>query len=400
MALCGLSNIYAQEKEFKVLLREKESYKTYFSLKPLPDLISDQSFDGKYFKIVLGKSNHPIPFNHEDEDLILKAATVYFHLNESRNFWLNKMKSEAAERLSKITVRLEITNQFDELGHYAHDNRSPQFNNALSIPEGETPVWVPSTRKDKWYKEIWYRPMKIIPTKELGDLGPNPITIALISLEKPLISFLQNQLNNRIVMEFFYRTYLTRPIYKDIFRYAGTYALFKIIHQVSRRSDHLLKEKYYYLDTAMVPEITYHEYAHIILSDHLQMTHSTPVNEGMADYFAAIQTGMQKIYASVANRSNAASKNTQEKRKYYHWDEANRNASADFTLSVLWDVKETLGEKIGNKVIYEARNYLRTESATISNELLSAILKACELKCDVPRRDKLKLFETFSWKGF
>ena len=400
ISLCIFSNSFGKNNEFKVLLREKESYRTYYEMKELSNLISDHSFDGEYFKIVLGKSNTPISFNHEDKELILKAATVYYHLSESRNFWINKIKSETAEKLSKITVRLEIRNQFDELGHYANDNRNPQFNNALSIPEGETPTWVPSNRRDKWYKEIWYRPMKIIPTKDLGDLGLNPITVALLSLEKPLISFLQNQLNNRIVMEFFYRRYLARPLYKDIFRYAGTYALFKIMYFGSKRSDNLLKEKYYYLDSAMVPEITYHEYAHIILSERLEMTHSTPVNEGMADYFAAAQSNLKKIYESVPNRNNAASKNTQEKKKYIHWDESNRNANADFTLSVLWDVRESLGEKVGNEVIYEARNYLKTETATISQELLKAILKACDVKCEIPRRDKLKLFETFSWKGF
>ncbi len=391
---------FGGEKEFKVLLRKRNSYVTYLAFKKLPNLLSNDSFDGKHFKIVLGKTNTPIPFFHENEDLILKAATVYYHLNDARNFWIQKMGSEMAQSLQKITVRLEIKNQFDELGHFAHDNRNPQYNNALSIPEGETPEWVPQSRKDKWFKEIWYRPMKIIPTKELGSLGPNPLTLSLMALQNPLISFLKNEVNNRIAREFFYRNYLKRPLLEDLFRYAGTYALFKLIHYSSKRGDQLFKEKYYYLDTAMVPEISYHEYAHIILSENLQMTHSTPVNEGLADYFAAAQTNLTKIYASVPKRSNSATKNTREKKKYTHWDELNRNASSDFTLSVLWDVRESLGEKMGNSVIYEARKYLSTDRSNISNELLNAILRACEVKCEKPQRDKLKLFETFSWKGF
>lgn len=391
---------FGSEKEFKVLLRKKNSYATYLTFKILPDLVSNESFDGKNFKIVLGKTNTPIPFFHENGDLILKAATVYYHLNDARNFWIQKMGSEMAQSLQKITVRLEIKNQFDELGHFAHDNRNPQYNNALSIPEGETPEWVPQSRRDKWFKEIWYRPLKVIPTKELGSLGPNPLTISLMALQNPLISFLKNEVNNRIAREFFYRNFLKRPLLEDLFRYAGTYALFKLIHYSSKRGDQLFKEKYYYLDTAMVPEISYHEYAHIILSEKLQMTHSTPVNEGLADYFAAAQTNLSKIYASVPKRSNSATKNTKEKKKYIHWDELNRNASSDFTLSVLWDVRESLGEKMGNSVIYESRKYLSTDSSNISHELLNAILRACEVKCEQPKRDKLKLFETFSWKGF
>ncbi len=398
--LIFITKSFGSENEFWVLLRKKKSYATYLTLKKLPDLTSNESFDGKYFKIVLGKSNTPVGFLNENEDLILKAATVYYHLNEARTFWIQKMNSKMAQSLDKITVRLEITNQYDELGHYAHNNRNPQYNNALSIPEGETPSWVPEHRRDKWYKEIWYRPVKIIPTTELGSLGPNPVTLSLMALKNPLISFLRNEVNNRIVKEFFYQRYLKRPLLEDLFRYAGSYALFKLMYYSSKRADQLFKEKYYYLDSAMVPEISYHEYAHIILSENLQMTHSTPVNEGLADYFAAAQANLQKLYASVPNRSNSSYKNTQERNKYVHWDELNRNASSDFTLSVLWDVRETLGEKRGNTVIYEARKHLTTNGSTISHELLSAILRACDIKCEKPQRDKLKLFKTFSLKGF
>jgi hypothetical protein len=120
----------------------------------------------------------------------------------------------------------------------------------------------------------------------------------------------------------------------------------------------------------------------------------------MADYFAAVQSKKRKIYAKVSGFSNSAYKDTQEKRKYSHWDESDRNATSDFTLSVLWDVRETLGGEVADQVIYSARNYLKTGSSTISDGLLRSILRACDLHCDSPVRDKLKLYETFSWKGF
>lgn len=390
---------FAGETSFEVLLRSEKSLRTHYVVKELENLESANSFDGKHFKIVLGKSNDAVLFS-EKEELKLKAATVYYHLTEARKFWTEYMKSEVAAKLPKLTIRLELKNQFDELGHYANDARSPQFNNALSIPEGETPEWVPAGKQDKWGKEIWYRPMKSIPTKDLGPMGPNPLTVGLMALERPLISYYQNQFNQRLMEQFFYPAYVTRPLHEELIRYAGTFALMKVIMWGSKYADPLFIEKYYYLDTAMVPEITYHEYAHVVLSDHLKMSHSTPVNEGMADYFAAVQSGKRKVYAKVGGYSNAASKDTQEKRKYTHWDESNRNATADFTLSVLWDVRETLGDEIGDKVVYEARNYLTTENSTISHGLLRAILNACDKVCEKPRRDKLKLYETFAWKGF
>ena len=385
---------------FKTLVRKEGSIKTRIEKKEMLHLASSDSFDGKYFKIVLKKSNEAISFHDQDPNLVLKAATVYYHLNKSREFWVHQMKHSHLNEMPKIVVRLELINQFDEFGHFANDNRSPQFNNALSIPEGETPEWVPEDRKDSWNKEIWFRPMKNIPTKELGDLGPNPLSVALMALENPLIDYIQNQFNVRLIEEFFYPTYVSRPLHEDLIRYAGTYAMMKLILHGSKYADRLFLDKFYYLDSALVPEIAYHEYAHIVLSDHLEMSHSTPVNEGIADYFAAIQAKTRKIYAKVPGHSNARHKDTQEKKKYVHWDESNRMATADFTLSVLWDVREALGEEMGDKVVFEARNFLNTKSSNISEGLLKAILLACELKCEVPKRDKLILYETFTWKGF
>lgn len=391
---------FAESDSFRVLLREPHSYKTRYAQVKLPHLESNSSFDGSYFKIVKGKSNEAISFDEKDEGLRTKAATVYYHLSEARKFWVHQIKSEKAASLPKLTVRLEITNQFNELGHFAHDNKTPQYNNALSVPGGETPSWVPAERQDKWEKEIWFRPKKVVLTKDLGPLGPNPLTVSLMAMERPLINYVENQVNHRIMREFFYPAYTNRPLHEDLIRYAGTYALMKLVIYGSRYTDNLFIDKYYYLDTAMVPEIASHEYAHIILSDHLEMSHSTPVNEGMADYFAAVQSKKRKVYGKVAGFSNNAPKDTQEKRLYSHWDESHRYATSDFTLSVLWDVRETLGEEIGDRVVYQARKYLNTTTSTISHGLLTAILRACEEICEVPRRDKIKLYETFGRKGF
>jgi hypothetical protein len=385
---------------FTVLLRKEKSNRTYLTKKEMPNLLSNHSFEGKYFKIVHSKKNEAIHFDEKNEELLLKAANAYYHLNQAREFWVNEIGSEYAKNLSQITVRIEISNQFDELGHFANDNRAPQFNNALSIPNGKTPDWVPAEKQDQWNKEIWFRPKKSILTKDLGPIGPNPMTTGLQALEQPLISYTQGQFNRRLMEQFFYPAYVSRPFHEDVIRYAGTLAVMEVILHGSKYTDRLFIDKYYYLDTVMVPEVAYHEYAHIVLSDELQMSHSTPVNEGVADYFAAVQAKKRKIYAMVKGHSNSASKDTQEKQKYSHWTESNRNATADFTLSVLWDVRETLGEDVADKLIYQSRKYLKTGSSTISDGLLRAILRACEDVCEQPRRDKYKLYETFSRKGF
>lgn len=385
---------------FTVLVRKDGSSKSYYTKKEMPDLESNNAFEGKYFRIVKTKGKEAIPFDEKDEKTLLKAATVYYHLSKARTYWVENLKSEVAATIPKITVRIDIFNQFDELGHFANDNRAPQYNNALSVPSGETPAWVPAEKQDKWEKEIWFRPMKTILTKDLGPFGPNPLTTSLRAMERPLINYTSNQFNQTLMEHMFYPTYVARPLHQDVLRLVGTIAMTKVIIHASKYADPLFVDKYYYLETAMVPEIAYHEYAHIVLSDHLQMSHSTPVNEGMADYFAAVMANKRKIYGKVKGYSNSAPKDRQNKRPYSHWDESNRAATADFTLSVLWDVRETLGEAIGDKVVYAARSFLKTETATVSDHLLKAILKACDQQCEMPRRDKLKLYQTFSKKGF
>lgn len=395
------TSVFAEtDKMFEVLLRQQGSNRTYYDEVKLKDLESENSFDGKYFKIVKGKEKEAITFDEKDEEIRLKAANVYYHLTEARDFWVKHIQSDVAAALPRMIVRLDIKNQYDELGHFANDNRTPQFNNALTIPEGQTPEWVPADKQDKWGKEIWFRPMKSILTKDLGPMGPNPLTQGLMALERPLLDYTQNQFSQRLMEQFFYPAYVSRPLHEDVIRYVGTFAVMKLVIYGSRYADNLFIDKYYYLDTAMIPEIAYHEYAHVVLSDHLQMSHSTPVNEGMADYFAAVQSQTRKVYGKVPGYSNAAPKDTKQKKKYSHWDESNRNATADFTLSVLWDVREVLGPDIGDRVVYEARNHLKTETSTISDGLLRAILRACETKCESPRRDKYKLYEAFMDKGF
>lgn len=395
------STTYAQiSPTFTVLERKIHSNRTIYRSVHLDDLESVDSFDGKYFKIVEGKSNEAIKFHEAEPKLLLRAASVYHHLTLARNFWIQKMSTLSPMNLEKIIIRVEIKNLYDEQGHFAHDNRTPQFNNALSIPSGETPEWVPAENQHAWNKEIWFRPMKKIESKDLPGLGPNPLTVSLQALERPFINYTSNRFNQTIMEHIFYPAYSTNSVWGDVIRFAGTIALTKAVIEASKHMDNLFVEKYYYLDTAMVPEVIYHEYAHLILSDYMEMSHSTPVIEGMADYFAAALTDKRKVYAKVKGYSNAAAKDTESKKDYAHWYESNRTATADFVLSVLWDVRETLGEKVADQVVYEARTFLTTRTATINHHLIQAILDACDKKCEKPRRDKLKLYEAFSLKGF
>jgi hypothetical protein len=392
-------SVYAET--FRVLVRQDSSTKTSYREVELTDLESPDSFDGKYFRVVKGKDQEAVSFQDADRDLVLKAANTYYHLTLARDFWVKKMSAERVAAVPKLTVRLDITNLFDDQGHFANDHRDPQFNNALSIPAGKTPDWVPEGREDAWGPEIWFRPKKVIDTRVfLNEIGPNPVTQTMTALEHPIINYARSQLQVSLIERLFYPSYATGSFQTDLIRFAGTIAMTEFLIHASKRADPLFLEKWFYLDTAMVPEVVYHEYAHIVLSDYMKITHSTPVIEGMADYFAAAEANKRKVYAKVPGRSTSNPKDPYNKKPYTHWSEANRTASSDFVLAVLWDVREALGEEMGNKVVYQARKYLSTETSTISDGLLRAVLLSCEETCLEPRLDKLKLYEKFSERGF
>lgn len=391
----------AEAAEFRVIERQNNSTKIFYQKVHLNDLLSSTHFEGKYFKIVHKKSNEPIAFNDPDQKLVEKAANAYYHLSQAKNFWLEKLQVYTPETFPQLTIRIEITNTFSELGHFSNDNLNPQYNNALSIPAGETPSWVPAEKQDKWGKEIWFRPMKTLSTKELeNNLGPNPVHLALKQMQAPFINYTINQFNQTLINHLFYSNQMNSSLESEFTKFIGTLALSYFIVNGSKRLDPLFMEKWFYLDTAMVPEVVYHEYAHLILSDYLEMSHSTPVVEGYADYFAAIMSNKQIVYAKVPGHSNINPKDPQNDRFYHHMDEHNSNATSDFVLSVLWDVRETLGEEVGDKVIFESRKKLQTKTATISHHMLKAILETCSEICPSPRRDRLKLYQTFSKKGF
>lgn len=386
------SNIFANE--FSVIDRRDHSTKTYFKKVILEDLTSNTHFEGKYFKIVYKKSNEPIPFNAEKE-IVQRAANIYYHLTQAKNFW-QKMNPQV---FSQLTIRLDITNNYSQLGHFSNDNLDPQYNNALSVPEGETPDWVPADKQDKWGKEIWFRPMKMISTKDMVyDLGPNPVTLALKQMQAPFINYTVNKFNQTLMNHAFYAALTKNSLGEDVGRFIGTLALTYFLIETSKKMDPLFVEKWFYLDTSMVPEVIYHEYAHLILSDELEMSHSTPVIEGYADYFAAIMSNKRKVYAKVPGYSNSNPKDPYHERHYTHLDEL--NATSDFVLAVLWDVRETLGAEVADQVIYESRKKLETRSATINQHMIRAILDTCSEICPSPRVDRLKLYETFRKRGF
>ncbi len=387
----------ASAKVFDAVVRNERNRPAIEQVQ-LENLISDKSFDGEYFKIVKGKSNEAIGFD-ADEELLLKAATTYFHLTKARQYFIQKLHSDFVPSLAKMIIRIEHTNQFSELGHFAHDNMEPQFNNALTIPSG---VGLTSRGVQPWDVEIWFRPKKRI---HIDDLNVNGL--AAMNMKVLMKSF-RNQIHMQSLQKFLAQTvtYLTvegfaeNPFSIDsLFRTAGSSLFmeggYKFLDPITKATS----RKWYWLDTALVPEIIYHEYSHAALSDSLVLSHSTAVIEGMADFFAGQIANSPKLAKRIKKYNTFNGKNAKRKQEYMIQFEMNDYANTDFVFGLLWEMKNIVGQDLGEAFMFELRKKVTTNSS-IRTELIEGILQTCKEMCPNPFIDTVRIQKALNLRGF
>ena len=405
----ALANAEYCPKTFDVVERDKKDGYDFVP-RELGKLYCNNRFEGEHFKIVNAKEEVAIGFDHKDELLKKKAANVYYHLMKARDFWIKEIKSDFVGKLPQITIRLDIINAFSNIRHFKNEEQEKNFNNAWSIPEGQTPRF--AKEQKKWGKEIWFSPMKKIETRNMIESdGSNPIHESLILIKDPIVDYNKNRmlygglslartsaLNNSNVLDL---------AIKSLAPIAVIYGLMA----VTKHIDHWFVDKYYFVETALVPEIIYHEYAHIAMSDTMKTVHSVPVIEGMADYFAARIADRRQMYKKMKKISSNKSKDTKSQTLYHPYLEGAWNATSDFTLSLLWRGKlefDKVNEQRMNRgqdmivnydqIVHEAHLDL-TENSDIANDLTSALINSCNKNCKSKRAGINTLQYVFEQKG-
>jgi hypothetical protein len=383
--------------EFEAVVRTKNNRPKIEQVQ-LSDLESDSAFDGKYFKIVKGKSNDAISFN-ADQALVLRAATTYYHLTIARNYWIQNLKNQFAANLPKMIIRIDHTNQFSELGHFANDNFEPQFNNALTIPAGKG---LASRGVKPWNVEIWFRPQKKV---HLRDLNINSLASQQY---KGLLSTFRNQIHMQSLQRFL-ATLVGSAVNQNmnvistfnvdnLVRTAGSSVIMEFGYQFFDPISKATARKWYWLDTALVPEIIYHEYSHAALSDFLELSHSTAIIEGMADFFAGQIANSPKLATHIKKYNTFNGKNAKRKQGYMLQFEMTEYANTDFVFGILWQLKDILGEKEGEAFMFHLRQKINTNSS-IRGELIEGLLKTCDEVCKSPFNDKLKILKALNARG-
>lgn len=382
------ANAQAAEIKRRAVVRD-HNFNAVIDDVTLPDLTSEEGYEGKYFKIVKGKGKEAIRFD-DSEELQLKAATTYYHLNKARKYFSEVAKSKYVQDLPQITVRVELTNVFNEIGHFANDNLDPQFNNALTIPSGKG---YPPKNIEPWNMEIWFRPSKEINIKDIGGAtGGQSAKMALSDFRNQT-----HMTNFKQFMTLLFQGNITGDP-SSVLRLAGSSLLMEVVFQTSDIAAEFFSRKIYRLDSALVPEIIYHEFSHVALSNYLELSHSTPVNEGMADYFAGKIANSKKLALKIKEYNLFNGKKVQRKQQYNMAFERGEYANADFVFGLLWNVGATVGEDVEIPFMNTLASKLNT-NATIRDDLIEASLETCKTTCKSPLNDRLRLYKFYNSKN-
>ncbi len=355
-------------------------------------------FNGKYFKIVHTKNKTAISFN-DDPKLVKKAANVYYHLEVARKYWTTNIKAKSVINMKQMVIRIDIKNLYSKDAHFKSLNKGENTNNAWTIPAGKTPDILPPELQDKWGVEVWFAPRKVIPTSDLvQSKGDNPASLVLRGLRKPIMNEAVRDLERSIIRQAIEGENLinSATIQDLVVRNLMLHTLYSGILFFTDKMDLWFIQKNFYIDTAMIPDIIYHEFSHVALSDKLPLNTGTPVIEGMADYFATrIAKAEGKVFRGIFGYSNNESKDPNNKTFYDPIYEERSLSDKDFVLSLLWTVRKDLviaNEKRISRgyqrelvnpdlLVYKSCDYLNANS-DINVELGRALVRSCRKHCD------------------
>ena len=295
--------------------------------------------------------------------------------------------------LPQIIIRIEHINKFNELGHFANDNLDPQYNNALSIPAGNG--YEPAGIKP-WNHEIWFRPAKKV---HLSEIDNKNSPVSLKRLFQNFRSGVHMSTIQKFLMDYFvlgtYDGLETNASIEQFFRTAGTSIILELALSQAPLLERLMMRKWYLLDSALIPEIIYHEYAHIALSDHLELNHSTAVIEGMADFFAGQIADSKELATKVKKYNSYNGKKVDHHYIYRQEFELTSMANTDFLFGLLWQINELIGDP---NLIYDLRTKIQTDS-NIREDLLRGVFDLVDEHPDTTPATKLRLYRELNERG-
>ena len=366
LLILAASNAVAMEKSFEVCIRDGKKIITAERI--LTDLTSETSFEGKYFRMVKGSSNEPIRFDDADQNVVMRAATAYYHMSLTRDYFDQLQLEDVSGLRKQMLIRIDQEQALSEVFHFDPRSEMNEYNASRIIPPSDS--FMLADQIKPWGHEIWFRKAKLVKRKsplqslslqinsrEFKNMMMGQLLYTdMVSLTQSALSGFFNPMDHLISMAF-------------------SIGLSELIPQTLGLVGRFTKQRYY-LDSAMIPEISIHEFSHIALSPVFGLKKSTALNEGFANYYAYRVTGLEKLGARAGKYNRSDSPKSALSHAKYSFDQEmlKQAAYGSFTFSLLYDLDQALGEE-GEKIITRSLHYLH-EDSSLKNGLTEAIKNA------------------------
>jgi hypothetical protein len=340
----------------------------------LEDLNSQTHFDGEYFKIVYKDTEEIIAIDPLGIDKTsLRAATAYYHLNLARKYY-----SELGfEQDEKITIRIGIDKDFSKKNHFLLTPHEKLYNNAHTINSGAGNA---ATNTPAWGKEIWYRDPKAIKLSEqqlegfkrhIENMLPTP----------------SSRIDSEVIIYILINSAISADP-EDYIKVSGkgiaqNYLANALIRFIVPELTILISENEFLLDTALIPEVHYHEYSHFMMTDYIPTVENTPLLEGLCDYFATKISRQTTIADSLGEYGQLISKRDSKNKLIYNYQfdlirEETLGPASAYVLSTLSQIENYLlryeSPADVERMIFKLRKVL-TINSKIKKDLPTAILK-------------------------
>lgn len=341
---------------------------------------TSELLDPNSFRVHMGMEEAPIDLSNPEisEDLRLRVGTVLYHLKAARNYFVKTLGSEYVSSLPPVNVRLEMSKPFNEFFQFLKDSKQNQYNNAVTIPSSNI-----NARSDinPWNIEIWFRPAKeqeidnivFASAKHVDSVDFTEIMTSQVA-DQGVRDAVIRQATYDSLSGMDYMGYATNLLYM-----VGAFELGPKILMLASKPFKTTT----FLDTAMIPEVVYHEFSHVALSDHISLRRSSPLNEGLANYFAAVINGNEKIASKTGKHAkNVSAYDGNQKMKYDSRFETENAAHANFTFAFLWGLRKRLaqemkeGDLLADKLVFESRKHIKFAEKSIKDDLIPALIEA------------------------
>jgi len=302
------------ELPYRTRIKNKLSF-SCVKISALPDLANSKNcFDGSFFKVVHSSSDQAICFTSDwknktplEISRLVRATTAYIHLNKAKNYFSNHpiYAKNIQTETYPITIRIDQEN-----GYYAptrFDLKTKVVNGAMTIAPSEhreTINDVFGNELPAWNKEIWFNKPSIVKTtgslEEIGNMlntrnVKNAIAFPFYFSE--ISEFLQTSV--RAMQSEYYKKFEYNPM-SHLIQLSLLQGIVEVLPQIVKLAGKPFKKKLM-LDTAMFPEIIYHEYTHVVFGNYFDYYQFSALNEGIANYYASVIAGYDDLAGGSKN---------------------------------------------------------------------------------------------------